>query len=97
MIDAVPDQVYLCNTHIGTLDWILLYSKGAVYMKNCIFKYWREKDPADTNENFYTIPEHPKSIVREHIVNDLHHERVEQHSVTLLNGTGSCRHGQHCH
>ena len=38
-------------------------------MKNCVFKYWREKDPADTDENFYTIPEHPKSIVRDHIVN----------------------------
>ena len=66
MIDAVPDQVCVCFI-CNTLDT----SKGAVYMKNCIFKYWREKDPADTDENFCTIPEHPKSTVREHIVNDI--------------------------
>ena len=40
-------------------------------MKYCVFKYWREKDPADTHENSYTILEHQKSIVREHIVNDI--------------------------
>eukprot|EP00731_Ephydatia_muelleri_P006488 Em0003g736a len=42
---------------------------GAVYLKNCIFKYWKDRDSGDTDVDFYTIPEHAKAIVREHVVN----------------------------
>ena len=45
-----------------------LPSKGAVYLKNYIHKYWKEKEAVDGEETVYTIPEGPKSLIRENIV-----------------------------
>lgn len=50
-------------------DAVIWFPKGAVYLKNCIFKYWKDRDSGDTDVNFYTIPEQAKAIVREHVVN----------------------------
>ena len=44
-------------------------SKGAVYLKNSIFKYWREADPGDTDADATAYSEQAKTIVRENIVN----------------------------
>ena len=57
MIDAVPDQMCVLYVMIKCAFYSHWIPNGAVYMKNCIFKYWREiqKNPTDTDVNFYTI------------------------------------------
>ena len=43
---------------------------GAVYLKNSIFKYWKERDPNDSvgEELPYSIPEQVKAIIRENVI-----------------------------
>ena len=44
--------------------------KGAVYLKNTIFKYWKERDQTEVvgNELPYCIPEPSKTLIRENII-----------------------------
>ena len=45
-------------------------SAGAVYLKNCVFKYWKPHDPSDVGDELppYSIPEQAKSLIRDNIV-----------------------------
>ena len=46
-----------------------MYS-GAVYLKNSIFKYWKERDPNDSvgEELPYSIPEPAKTLIRDNVI-----------------------------
>ena len=42
---------------------------GAVYLKNCIFRYWKNEEPvAEGEEAPYSIPDVAKAFIRENIV-----------------------------
>ena len=52
-----------------TLD-ICFDFPGAVYLKNSIFRYWKEHDPSEAvgEELPYCIPEAAKSLIRENVI-----------------------------
>jgi len=54
----------------GVLCPLLCMSAGAVYLKNCMFKYWKPHDPSDVGDELppYSIPEQAKSLIRDNIV-----------------------------
>ena len=57
------------NGIAGTLI-LCLHHPGAVYLKNSIFKYWKECDPNDSvgDELPYSIPEQVKALIRENVI-----------------------------
>jgi len=46
-----------------------------VYLKNCVFKYWKPHDPSDVGDELppYSIPEQAKSLIRDNIVGAIIH------------------------
>ena len=59
----------------GILCPLLCMSAGAVYLKNCVFKYWKPHDPSDVGDELppYSIPEQAKSLIRDNIVGAIIH------------------------
>ncbi len=41
---------------------------GAIYLKNCMGKYWRDREPGDDNELPCPIPEQSKTLIRDNII-----------------------------
>ncbi len=42
---------------------------GAVYLKNCVYKYWKDREVGEVEEEHpYSIPEAAKAVIRENIV-----------------------------
>ena len=68
---------------IVSLVSCLCVCTGAVYLKNCVFKYWKPLDlgevggsaEANSGEELppYSIPEQSKSLIRENIVGAVIH------------------------
>ena len=53
------------------LSVLFCFTVGAVYLKNCIGKYWKEYEAGDvvgTNEHPYCIPVQAKSLIRDNII-----------------------------
>lgn len=49
----------------------LFLTVGAVYLKNCVYKYWKEREPGEVSigtELPYSIPEQSKAIIRDNII-----------------------------
>ena len=47
-----------------------MHHAGAVYLKNSIFRYWKDRDPSDSvgEELPYSIPEAAKALIRENVI-----------------------------
>ena len=43
-------------------------STGAVYLKNYIHKYWKAREPSEEEPVPYIIPDSPKALIRDNIV-----------------------------
>ncbi len=41
---------------------------GAVYLKNCMGKYWKDRESGDDNELPCPIPEQSKNLIRDNII-----------------------------
>ena len=55
---------------IPLLSLMYFHIPGAVYLKNSIFRYWKERDPSEAvdEELPYCIPEAAKALIRENII-----------------------------
>ena len=62
--------VYVCIRHPPLIFSHTIYlTLGAVYIKNCICRYWKHEEPvAEGDEVQYSIPDVAKSFIRENIV-----------------------------
>ncbi len=48
---------------------VLTPCSGAVYLKNCVYKYWKDREAAEVGDELpYSIPEAAKALIRENIV-----------------------------
>ena len=75
----------------GILCPLLCTSAGAVYLKNCVFKYWKPHDPSDVGDELppYSIPEQAKSLIRDNIVGAIIRTPL---LIRCVRGTHYCRH-----